>query len=198
MRCLRQLLHACSVYGDELASTSAYGISCTSQQWLNPRGLHNDASSQAESFSSLSAQALDQACSASSASFAVSGLDAASSYEQLAMFFSPTQLGVQLLEAVHGSTGFPWWASIPATAFAVRALLSPLSLKAKAASANIVLLHHSFNQAKLISKDMKPVDAASLGRMQLVKQVYALLRKRHGTPSLKWYWMNAAVQVSVL
>lgn len=49
-------------------------------------------------------------------------------------------------EAGHSLTHLPWWASIPMTTLAVRAVLLPLSVKAKAASVNVVLLNAAFTQ----------------------------------------------------
>lgn len=191
--CSRHLLQACSACGDGAPSTSGLSPEGVSSTWQNIHGLHTRAASSDNLLASApDAISLSASCPASTSQLA---FDAASTHEQLALLFSPTQLGVQLLEAVHSSTGLPWWASIPATALALRTLLAPLSLKAKAASANIVLLHHSFSEARLMSADMEPAAAASLGRSDLVKRVYRLLRARHGTPSLRWYWLNAAVQV---
>lgn len=56
---------------------------------------------------------------------------------------------VQLWEAVHASTGLPWLVAIPVGTLAVRGLLLPLSLKAKAASANLLLLDHAVSQVSL-------------------------------------------------
>lgn len=75
-----------------------------------------------------------------------SGVWAASSAEQLAMFFSPTQLGVQFWEGVHTASALPWWASIPLATIGLRALLLPLTLKARAASTHAELLHHAVQQ----------------------------------------------------
>lgn len=66
--------------------------------------------------------------------------------EALALVLSPSQLGAAAWESGHALTGLPWWASIPATTFAVRGLLLPLSAKAKAASTNVVLLNAAFTQ----------------------------------------------------
>lgn len=74
---------------------------------------------------------------------------AASSSEQLAMFFSPTQLGVQFWEGVHTASGLPWWASIPLATVALRVALFPLSLKARAASTHAELLHQSVQQVTM-------------------------------------------------
>jgi membrane protein insertase Oxa1/YidC/SpoIIIJ len=112
------------------------------------------------------------------------------------MVLGPTQLSASLLEATHTATSLPWWASIPATTLAVRAALLPLSIKAKSASANLVLLDAAVAKSRAISQAVDPVVAKQLGRMRLVHMVYTLLRQRHGTPpSLRWYWINAAVQV---
>ncbi|KAG2498063.1 hypothetical protein HYH03_003824 [Edaphochlamys debaryana] len=72
--------------------------------------------------------------------------------DSFALFFSPTQLGVQLWEGVHTATGLPWWASIPAATVAVRGLLLPLSLKAYAASSQIALLHRAVGLSRSISE----------------------------------------------
>ncbi len=65
------------------------------------------------------------------------------------MVFSPAQLGAASLEVVHSSTGLPWWVSIPVTAVAARGLLLPLSLKARQASGNVLLLNKAFSQVRL-------------------------------------------------
>jgi hypothetical protein len=44
-------------------------------------------------------------------------------------------------------TGLPWWASIPSTTLAMRFALLPLTLKAKSAALNWVLLQNSFQTA---------------------------------------------------
>lgn len=53
---------------------------------------------------------------------------------------------LQVLEATHTLTGLPWWASITATCLAGRAVLLPLSLKARQASVNVQLLDVSFSK----------------------------------------------------
>jgi len=57
-------------------------------------------------------------------------------------------MSYRVWEAGHSLTGLPWWASIPATTVAARGLLLPLSVKAKAASLNVVLLNSAFTQVQ--------------------------------------------------
>ncbi len=61
----------------------------------------------------------------------------------------PFHLGYQLLDAVHSSTGLPWWASIPLTSLAIRACLLPLSLRnAKLIRTNLALWSESAHLAQ--------------------------------------------------
>lgn len=66
--------------------------------------------------------------------------------EALSLVLSPSQLGAQVWEAGHSLTGLPWWASIPLTTLAMRTALAPLSAKARAASANWILLDAAIKQ----------------------------------------------------
>ena len=69
-----------------------------------------------------------------------------SSTDALGMLFSPTLLGAQLWNAGHTLTALPWWASIPLTTFAVRAVLLPLTFKARGASCKMELLNTAVSQ----------------------------------------------------
>lgn len=74
--------------------------------------------------------------------------DVASPLEAIGMILpNPGQLASQILETTHAVSGLPWWASIPVVALAARAALLPLTIKAKAASANLPLLQNAFTQA---------------------------------------------------
>ncbi|MEW5317121.1 MAG: hypothetical protein WDW38_008448 [Sanguina aurantia] len=122
---------------------------------------------------------------------------AASSSEQLAMFFSPTQLGVQFWEGVHTASGLPWWASIPLATVALRVALFPLSLKARAASTHAELLHQSVQQARAAADGLDGSTAKSLGRVKLVRRIYQQLRATHQPPAIKWYITNTLIQVPI-
>ncbi|KAF5842472.1 hypothetical protein DUNSADRAFT_7082 [Dunaliella salina] len=118
--------------------------------------------------------------------------------EQLGSAFSLVfdSLGARVWEAGHSLTNLPWWASIPATALAVKGLLLPLSIKARAASINVVLLNSAFTQASLLAQRVKPGDARVLGYLALVRAIYAQLCVRHSAPSLAWYIPNMVVQAA--
>lgn len=77
-------------------------------------------------------------------------VDAASSAEALMYVLSPAQLGTQALHSLHAASGLPWWASIPLTALAAKAVLLPLSLRAKASSANFPLFNTALSKARVI------------------------------------------------
>ncbi len=119
---------------------------------------------------------------------------------------NPVVLGTQAWELFHATTGLPWWASIPATTLALRALLLPLTLKAKAATVNFALMQQASANADVVLQQIGQQDkedgaaakqdrVSALRRMQLTRQYYRYLRKQHGTPSLWWYNINVFVQV---
>lgn len=138
---------------------------------------------------------------------------AAAPAENILMVLSPAQLGVQALEAVHNSTGLPWWLSIPLTTLALRGLLLPLSLRAKAGSSSLLMLDAAFEQSGAILRRITPpptyAEGASgsavasppppppLGRLQLVRFSHSYLRKKSGGPGMGWYVGNAALQVGL-
>lgn len=77
----------------------------------------------------------------------------------LAMILSPTQLGVQLWEVAHASTGLPWWAAIPVATVGVRTMLMPLSLRAYAASSYLALLHRAFGLSREVGDAVAEAEA---------------------------------------
>lgn len=112
---------------------------------------------------------------------------------------TPVILGSQLWELSHLTLGLPWWATIPATTWALRTVMLPLTLKAKGASANLALMQHAFSQstAAPVSQDKSSKQALSFSsRLSLARQVYKHMRQQHGTPSLWWYSANAFLQVN--
>jgi len=122
---------------------------------------------------------------------------AATSFEQLMLFFSPSQLGVQLLETVHTSSGLPWWASIPLTAAVLKTALLPLSAKARASGANLALIQEAVDQSKLVTLEMSSDEIKTIGRYNLVKKIFGYLKSQHQVPSFRWFFFNAAVQVPI-
>lgn len=126
-----------------------------------------------------------------------SALDAHSAMESLGMVLSPAQLGCALLNFTHAASGLPWWASIPLAAFGVRTLLLPLSLRAKAASANLILLNQSLEKAKLLRDALRSETAVTqgVGMWSLARQTYKYEQKQQHIPALRWYMINAATQV---
>jgi len=118
--------------------------------------------------------------------------------QQLGSAFSLVldSLGARVWEAGHSMTYLPWWASIPATTLAVKGLLLPLSIKARAASLNVVLLNSAFTQARLLAQSVKPADARALGYLALVRAIYTQLRLRHPAPSMAWYISNMGMQAA--
>ncbi|KAG2442265.1 hypothetical protein HXX76_002352 [Chlamydomonas incerta] len=75
------------------------------------------------------------------------------------MILSPTQLGVQLWEVAHASTGLPWWAAIPVATVGFRTVLMPLSLRAYAASSYLALLHRAFGLSREVGDAVAVAEA---------------------------------------
>jgi hypothetical protein len=92
---------------------------------------------------------------ADAASTAASSFAAAQPLEPLAQLLNPFVLGSSIWELGHSMTGLPWWASIPATTLAMRFALLPLTLKAKSAALNWVLLQNSFQTANNLLDSIK-------------------------------------------
>lgn len=106
---------------------------------------HAGAAGSAEHLSAL-------ASSAASAG----GMFAASPMEPaLSELLNPVLLSSGLWEWVHSATGLPWWASIPLTTLGLRAALLPLTLKAKSAALNWVLLQNSYGTATRLLEQME-------------------------------------------
>eukprot|EP00798_Chlamydomonas_sp_ICE-L_P002401 gene2401-8710_t len=80
----------------------------------------------------------------------------------------------------------------------IRAALMPLTLKAKAASANMLL----WEEANLLSKDISKRagdDALALGSTsRLSNMVLQQLQKKQKVPPMKWYYANMVVQGSII
>jgi hypothetical protein len=102
------------------------------------------------SSSSTAADVATDAANAAAGSFA-----AAQPLEPLAQLLNPFVLGSSIWELGHSMTGLPWWASIPATTLAMRFALLPLTLKAKSAALNWVLLQNSFQTANNLLDQIK-------------------------------------------
>ena len=91
------------------------------------------------------------ASSGAGGAFEFSGIDAAfeagaalaQPLEAGAQPLNPIVLATQVWEGFHSATGLPWWASIPITTLTLRTLMLPLTLKAKAAALNFVLLQQA-------------------------------------------------------
>jgi hypothetical protein len=106
-----------------------------------------------EQLISSSSAAADVAADAANA--AASSFAAAQPLEPLAQLLNPFVLGSSIWELGHSMTGLPWWASIPATTLAMRFALLPLTLKAKSAALNWVLLQNSFQTANNLLDQIK-------------------------------------------
>lgn len=102
---------------------------------------------------------------------------------------------LQLWEAGHAASSLPWWASIPLTTLAVRTALLPLTVKAKASSINVLLLHSAITQARRIAEALPQGADRALGRGPLVRRIMAHLRRKYNVPGFGWYMTNVAVQV---
>jgi hypothetical protein len=68
-------------------------------------------------------------------------------------------------EVAHEATGLPWWASIPLTTLALRGLLLPLTLKARAATVNFALMQQASAAGRALRERMasEAVAAAAPG-----------------------------------
>lgn len=60
---------------------------------------------------------------------------------------SPLMAATQTWEIAHQATGLPWWATIPLTTVAVRSMLLPMTIRAKAASVNFLLYAAALRRA---------------------------------------------------
>jgi hypothetical protein len=123
-------------------------------------------------------------------------VEAASAAEQLAPgALNPATLATQLWEQSHTLTGLPWWLAIPTTALALRALLLPLTLKAKGAAVNFSLMSKASLESKKIYAGLSAEERAGTSAKQIRRSLYGYLRRQHATPSTWWYAANVAVQV---
>jgi hypothetical protein len=175
---------------------------------LNPSNCHLSHKK------NLNSDASDELGIGLSTQAASTSFEASSSLETLLMIFSPSQLGAQLLNQVHSVTGLPWWASIPLATLTIRTALLPLSVKAKASSANLILINQALTKARKIRDKiqssnfpggiaMDVTSAASgvdkavkgIGMWSLTRGTYLHFRAQHSVPSFSWYILNALTQV---
>lgn len=179
----------------------------TGGAWSSDGVLHGGDDAMPGPSPSVARDAVDALNTTSMAPTYVCELDAASATEVLMMMVSPTQLACQALNAAH-ATGLPWWAAIPAATLGMRAVTLPLSLRAKAASANFLLLNGSLEKARLVREALQashlqqqqggPNPALPIPSMwRLTREIVGYERKQQGVPSMRWYWVNAAVQVRI-
>jgi len=82
------------------------------------------------------------------------GVVAAAPAEPIMAFLNPLVVSTQAWEAIHAATGLPWWASIPLTTVALRTLLLPFTIKAKAATVNFALIQQASNSASMLAQQM--------------------------------------------
>jgi hypothetical protein len=119
----------------------------------------------------------------------------------------PVIFGTSIWETFHSLTGLPWWASIPLATATIRALLLPLSLKAKAATVNFSLMQQASKTAGALLEQLKKQQEDLLekgqsepkrlpSRWSLSRQYYKYLRRQHQTTSIWWFNVNTFLQVS--
>jgi hypothetical protein len=123
-------------------------------------------------------------------------VEAASAAEQLAPgALNPVTLATQLWEVSHTLTGLPWWLTIPCTALTLRAALLPLTVKAKGAAVNFLLMNQASVESRKIFAALSSEERAGTSAAQIRRSMYGYLRRQHATPSTWWYAANVAVQV---
>ncbi|KAF9134269.1 Mitochondrial inner membrane protein oxa1l [Mortierella sp. 14UC] len=111
--------------------------------------------------------------------------------------FSPVGALESLLEAVHISTGLPWWATIAATTVAIRTALVPFIVKLQG---NTARLHNVKPQLERLTENMKLAketnDTAALARFSA--QTQELFAKNDCNPlkSLMLPLLQAPVMIS--
>jgi membrane protein insertase Oxa1/YidC/SpoIIIJ len=125
--------------------------------------------------------------------------------------------GAAALDALHGATGLPWWAAIPAVSLAVKSALLPLSLRqAKIVRTNMALWRESFEleqqltakraqqqqqqqqQQKHIELDAAKHTLERLAAMHSRLVTFHELRRRCNVPHPAWLLGNGLMQSSVL
>ncbi len=124
------------------------------------------------------------------------------------------QLAAQMLIATHTYLAAPWWLSIPIATLTLRVLLIPLSLRAKAASAGLLLFQEALTRASVLRRKLQeelvnaslkgkeesgsfslPKPSHKVSMFHVTTQTYMFLKANHKIPSFFWYMANAGVQV---
>ena len=123
----------------------------------------------------------------------------ASSTSDSSLFLALTtgpQLATQVLNQTHQI--LPWWAAIPCVTLAARALLLPLSLRARKAMAHIPIYRESLSRSASIREEAiksKGLDKAHLPSLLLLARIiYRYELKKASIPSFNWAIANGAAQ----
>ena len=109
---------------------------------------------------------------------------------------SGPQLATQILNQAHQS--LPWWAAIPCVTLASRALLLPLSLKARKAMDNIPIFRNSLERSASIRELMvksRGLDRSHLPSLQqLARSIHKHEAEKGKVPGFHWAVINGAAQ----
>ncbi|TMW57257.1 hypothetical protein Poli38472_003182 [Pythium oligandrum] len=125
----------------------------------------------------------DKIVAMSPAEAATEALDVAGSVDPAAVAnlgYSLSDLAIRALEAVHITTGLPWWATIVATTFAIRTALLPLTIKSLRNADRMKAFQPEMDKLRDEMDAMPQKDPESMAQFR--KKYQALMAKHHVNP----------------